>query len=146
MQRKLWMNVLAIISVVLILAGCGANNGNLEGNNNNSGNNNAVNNSTVNEEAAVKVEFVISKDNGEEVIETKTIEIEEGDFVLDVLKANFDVEEEGGFVTAIEGIEQDVDAKLGWMYFVNDEMAMVGAAEYELKADDQVNFDLQSWE
>jgi len=65
---------------------------------------------------------------------------------MDVLKENFDVEEDNGFVTAIDGVEQDVNAQIGWMYFVNDEMAMVGANEYELSPGDVVNFDLQSWE
>lgn len=147
MQKRWLMSLFALLSVVFILSGCGADNGNTNGNANvnNAGNNNEPNNAEVND-AVVEVEFVISKNNGEEVIDTKTIEIEEGAFVLDVLKENFDVEEEGGFVTAIDGIKQDVDAQIGWMYFVNDEMAMVGAAEYELKADDKVNFDLQSWE
>ena len=66
--------------------------------------------------------------------------------LLDVLKENFAVEESDGFITSIEGIEQDVDEKIGWIYFINDEMAMVGAAEYELEANDEVNFDLQEWE
>ena len=38
------------------------------------------------------------------------------------------------------------DEKKAWMFFVNDEMAEVGAADYELSPGDHVVFDLQSWE
>lgn len=152
MSRRILMTVFALLSALFLMTGCGADNGDANNINNNSTNNVTNNENNANEteneseDAVVEVEFTISKDEGEEVIETKTIEIEEGDVVLDVLKDNFDVEENDGFVTSINGVSEDPDNQIGWIYFVNDEMAMVGAAEYELKADDQVNFDLQSWE
>lgn len=92
------------------------------------------------------VVITISKDEGEEVITTKEIPIQEGDLLMDVMKEHFTIEEENGFITSIEGIAPAEDEKKAWMYFVNGEMAMVGAAEYELSAGDEVTFDLQSWE
>lgn len=149
MNKRLLTSILSILTVLFIVTGCAANNDNNEAVNNNAVNENTNGSANENNEvndAQIEVEFTISKDDGEEVLETKTIEVDEGAFVLDVLKENFDVEEEGGFVTSIEGVNDDPDNQLSWMYFVNDEMAMVGAAEYELEADDQVTFDLQAWE
>ena len=88
----------------------------------------------------------VDKNENEEVITEKEIALEEGAILLDVMKEHFDIEEDDGFITSIDGVEQDVDAQLSWMYFVNDEMAPVGAGEYELSVGDKVNFDLQSWE
>ena len=149
MNKRLLRSILSILTVLFIVTGCAANNDNNEAVNNNAVNENTNGSENVNNEsndAQIEVEFTISKDEGEEVIETKSIEVEEGAIVLDVLKEHFDVEEEGGFVTSIDGVNDDPDNQLAWMYFVNDEMAMVGAAEYELEADDHVNFDLQAWE
>src|SRR5690625_6453886 len=51
--------------------------------------------------------FTLSIDEGDEVITEKEVSIAEGDLLMDVLKANFDVEEEGGFITSIEGVSPD---------------------------------------
>jgi len=90
--------------------------------------------------------FTLSIDEGDEVITEKEVSIAEGDLLMDVLKANFDVEEEGGFITSIEGVSPDEGEEKSWMFFVNDEMATTGAEEVELNPGDQVNFDLQAWE
>lgn len=90
--------------------------------------------------------ITISTDEGDEVISDKEVAIEDGDILMDVLKENYEIEEEGGFVNSIDGIQAEEDEQKAWMYFVNDEMAMVGAAEYELEVGDEVNFDLQAWE
>lgn len=92
------------------------------------------------------VTVTISEDEGEVVHDEKEIEIEEGAILMDVLKEAFDIEEEDGFITAIDGIEANDEEQRGWIYYVNDEMAMVGAAEYELSEGDHVVFDLQAWE
>lgn len=98
------------------------------------------------EQAEETVTITLSEDEGEEVFEEKTVEIEDGAIVMDVMKENFDVEEEGGFIDSIDGIAPEEGEEKSWMYFVNDEMAMVGAEEYELEAGDEVVFDLQEWE
>src|SRR5690625_4718596 len=99
-----------------------------------------------NEEQEEIVHFTLSIDEGDEVITEKEVPISEGDLLMDVLKANFDVEEEGGFITSIEGVAPEEDEEKSWMFFVNDEMATVGAQEVELNPGDQVTFDLQAWE
>ncbi|GGM22627.1 hypothetical protein GCM10011351_05540 [Paraliobacillus quinghaiensis] len=89
------------------------------------------------------VTITISKDNGAEVISTKSVGIEQDDVLLDVLRENFEVEvTSAGFVTSIEGISQDDDQQLYWLYEVNGESPNVGAGEYNLSPDDVVVFDL----
>lgn len=134
-----WMfRISSIILIIGLLFGCSATDSN-----GNQTKNNSTNSSEKQEEIVV---IVISKDEGEEVITEKEVAIEKGAILMDVMKENFDLEEEGGFITSIDGIAPEEDEKKDWMYFVNDETAMVGAAEYELSAGDKVNFDLQSWE
>ncbi|MGO4937634.1 DUF4430 domain-containing protein [Fundicoccus sp. Sow4_H7] len=83
---------------------------------------------------------------GEDFESSKEITIEEGAMLLDIMKENFDVVDEDGFITSIEGYEQDPDAGLYWLFDVNGEMAEVGAAELELKADDIVDWSLAPFE
>ena len=98
-------------------------------------------------EAEEMVSFVISRNNGEEVLAEENVEIEEGDTLLNVLQENFEVKvTEEGFITSIEGVSQDEEAGLYWMYEVNQEMASVGAGQYELEAGDEVVFDLHALE
>lgn len=92
------------------------------------------------------VAITISKDDGEEVIDEKEVPIEADAILMDILKENFDVEEEKGFITSIEGVAPEKDEEKAWMFFVNDELASVGANEYELAPGDEVTFDLQAWE
>src|SRR5690625_4866575 len=78
-----------------------------------------------NEEQEEIVHFTLSIDEGDEVITEKEVPISEGDLLMDVLKANFDVEEEGGFITSIEGVAPEVDEEKSWMFFVNVELVSV---------------------
>ncbi|MFD1777282.1 DUF4430 domain-containing protein [Fredinandcohnia salidurans] len=102
------------------------------------------------EETAEIVTVVISKNNGEEIIEEKEIEIESGKevTVMDVMQANFDVETQfdGAFVASINGVAGSEEEKTSWFYSVNGEEAMVGANEYQLEPEDKVEFDLHKWE
>src|SRR5699024_182969 len=99
-------------------------------------------------EQTEKATFVISKDKGEEVIKTKDVDIKKDDILLDVLEEHFDVEtdEEGSFITSIEGIKDKKGEQKAWIYTVNDEMGTVGADQYKLQPDDKVEFDFQEWE
>lgn len=93
------------------------------------------------EEVTASIDVLI---DGEAVADlSKEVTVEAGTYLMDVMHAEYDVVDEGGFLSAIEGYEQDVDAERYWMYFVNDEMAPVGAAEYELEEGDQVEWRLE---
>jgi len=131
--------LLSLILAIGVLTGCGTTNEAPEMNN-------STNNTETQEVNEDVIHVTISKDEGEEVLSEKEIAIEEGAILMDVLKENFDIEEDGGFVTSIDGVAPEEGEQVAWMYFVNDEMAMVGANEYELSPGDEVNFDLQAWE
>ncbi|MET3559114.1 hypothetical protein ABID29_002263 [Streptococcus rupicaprae] len=75
----------------------------------------------------------------------KEVTFEVGDSVMDVLEDNFNVEEEDGLVTVIDGVSQDPAKNTYWMYKVNGEMAEVGAESYEVKAGDKIEFYLESF-
>lgn len=89
-----------------------------------------------------QVTITLSED-GEE-ISSKEVSFEEGDNLLDVMRENFEIEEDGGFITAIDGHAQDENANKYWLFTVNGEMSQVGANELELKEGDEVVFNLQT--
>lgn len=97
------------------------------------------------EQDEATVAITISTDEGDEVIDEKEVPVEADAILMDVLKENFEVEENGGFITSIEGIVADEDEEKAWMYSVNGEEANVGAADYELDPGDEVSFDLHAW-
>ena len=71
---------------------------------------------------------------------SKKMEVEEGTTVLELLKDQYDVVEEGGYIVSINGMKQDEEAGKYWMYEVNDKQPTVGAAEYIVKDGDQVKW------
>src|SRR5699024_8067544 len=125
------MKIITMIIEVVLLFGC-------------SNNNEAENEAEEAIDASISI--TISEDEGEEIISEDEWDIEEGDVLMDVLKDHYDIEEDEGFIESIEGVSPEEDEEKAWMYFVNDEMAEVGAAEYEVEADDDIVFDLQSYE
>lgn len=143
-MRKLRLWIVSSLFIFAVLAGCGDQNDvNSNNNSNNDTNNNAEVNNNEDEEIIV---LTLSKNDGDEIVSEEEISINEGDILLDVLTEHFDVEHDGGYITSINDIEADESKKEAWFFFVNDEMAPVGAGEYELSANDKVNFDLQKWE
>jgi hypothetical protein len=75
-----------------------------------------------------------------EEIASKEFDVKEGDNLLDALKSQFDVKEEGGMITSINGVEQDKDNNYYWTYKINDEMVNTGAKDTILKEGDKVVF------
>lgn len=143
-MRKWLLKLGSLVMVVSLLFGC-SNTGDEATPSQNTqpeANEEQINNES--EEDVVTI--TISVDRGEEIVAEKEVPVEAGSILMDVLKENFTIEEEGGFIQAIEGISQDADEGKYWLYFVNDEEATVGAHEYELLPGDRITFDLQSWE
>lgn len=147
-MNKWLLKLASILMVIGLLIGCNSDDKNSGGTSSpNSSPDKSSETTNADEENEEIVLITISKDKGEEIISEKDVSIKNGDLLLDVMRENFKLEEgEGGFITSIDGIEQDVDAGIGWMYSVNGEIAAVGAAEFELSPGDKVNFDLQPWE
>lgn len=99
--------------------------------------------SSENKEQSVVIELIKEKES----VEKKEITIEEDDILMDVLKENFEIKEDKGFITSIDGIhaEKGKENKYGWLYEVNGKMADVGAADYKLKPGDKVTFEFQKF-
>lgn len=80
---------------------------------------------------------------------TKTDEkvtFQAGQTIMDVLKANYDVEETDGFITAIDGVKQDEAKQLYWLFDLNDEMAPKAADQIQVKDGDKIAFYQKSFE
>lgn len=97
------------------------------------------------EVSAITVSFSFEEDEEAVADLAKEIEVEEGQTVLEALQANYEVTEDGGMVTAIEGIEQNEEENKWWLYSVNDEQPNVGAAEYILQDGDEVKWTLNAY-
>lgn len=97
------------------------------------------------EQTTMAVSFSFEEDEKTITELAKEIEVEEGQTVLEALHDNYEVTEDGGLVTAVEGIEQDEAENKYWMYSVNDEQPTVGAAEYVLQDGDEVKWTLNAY-
>ncbi|MEI3604706.1 DUF4430 domain-containing protein [Pseudogracilibacillus sp. SE30717A] len=137
-MKKWLVSIFTVVSTLFLLIGCSNDSANTTQEENA--------NQETEEVQETQVLVTISKDEGKEILSEKEIQIEENEILMDVMKENFDIEEDGGFINSIDGVAPEEDEQKAWMYFVNDEMAMVGATEYELEDGDHVVFDLQAWE
>ena len=60
------------------------------------------------------------------------------------MEAEYDIVDEGaGFLSSINGNEHDMDAERYWLFYVNDDMASVGAADYEIEEGDVIEWKLE---
>ena len=87
---------------------------------------------------------LITTDCGATVVTAKT-PVDAGETAMRSLDRVADVESDSGLVTAIEGVEQDADKNLFWLYYVNGKLANKGAAEVKLAAGDVEWWDLHNW-
>lgn len=67
--------------------------------------------------------------------------------VLAYMVENFSVEgTEEGFITSIDGVEQDESEGLYWLYYINEEMPSIGAGDYIVEDGDLIEWKLESFE
>ncbi|MFY0757763.1 DUF4430 domain-containing protein [Metabacillus dongyingensis] len=93
-----------------------------------------------------KAVVTLTKNEMAEKVDSKEVSFEEGQTLMDAMKANFEVEEAGGFISGIDGMMASDKDKTYWHLIVNGEDAMTGANEIELKDGDKVEFDLRKYE
>src|SRR5699024_9437050 len=112
--------IFSLIFAIGIVTGCGTDD--IDTNDNTS---------TIEQEEgqSVEVDIIISQENGAEILAEETLEVEEGSTLLEVMAENFDIEEDGGFINSINGIQAEDDQPYAWMFDINGEMSMVGAAD-----------------
>lgn len=87
-----------------------------------------------------EVKVTVSVKPEGEKAEKKEVIVDQDDSVLDALDEAFDVEDDDGFVTEIDGHKQNPAKNLYWMYKVNDKMPTKGAEENIVKNGDQIEF------
>lgn len=114
--------VSTIISTSLLLVACS----NGEANNNNT---------TDNNEVAVTV-VVEANDTKKET----QVTVDSDDTVMDALEESHEVEDDNGFITAIDGISQDTSKNLYWMFEVNGEMGSKAADQLKVNNGDSIRF------
>lgn len=131
MRKNMKMFVI-MLAIILAVIGCTNNNDDINTNKSNT------------EEFDVIVS--LTKDHGATILEEKTITTERDNNLMGIMEENFEIKEENGFIQSINGLATDLDAETGWIYYVNNEMAIVGANDLELSEGDHVRFDYQVWE
>ncbi|MBF6625366.1 DUF4430 domain-containing protein [Aerococcaceae bacterium zg-BR9] len=75
-----------------------------------------------------------------------TLNVKEGETLLNVMKAHFDIIEKDGFISSINGHEQDAKANKWWLFDYNGKMSEVGADGIQLKNGDQIDWKLAPFE
>ncbi|MYN70222.1 DUF4430 domain-containing protein [Streptococcus suis] len=70
----------------------------------------------------------------------------QGDSVMNILKAHHDIEENNGLITKIDGISQDTSTNTYWMYKVNGKLAEKGANDLKVSDGDEIEFYLETFE
>ncbi|NQG96971.1 DUF4430 domain-containing protein [Streptococcus suis] len=79
-------------------------------------------------------------------IDQKQVMVESGDSVMDVLEDAYEIEEDAGLITVIDGVSQDPATNTYWMYDVNGELAPTGAEEQLVQENDEIRFYLETFQ
>jgi Domain of unknown function (DUF4430) len=89
---------------------------------------------------------LVTEECGREVIVPRT-DVTSGQTAMQALDRVAEIETDSGgkFVTAINGVKQDEDQKLAWLYYLNGKMAEKGATEVRLAAGDVEWWDIHPW-
>ncbi|MGT2908178.1 DUF4430 domain-containing protein [Streptococcus dentiloxodontae] len=115
-----------VLASLFLLAACG-----------NSSADKSTQSSVKDSDSAGHVTLILTvNDNSKE----KQVSFEKGDTVQDVLEATYKVKEEDNFITSIDGVSQDKDAGIYWMFKVNDELAPKAANQTQVQDGDRIEF------
>jgi len=100
----------------------------------------------------VEVRLTVTRDFGSEVLKDESVEVREGSSAMRVLQevAELETSYGGGFIHAVDGLASgyggEDSLKMDWFYYLNGQMAEVGAEELEVDGGDWLVFDYHSWE
>lgn len=83
--------------------------------------------------------------DGDKELSKKQVTFEKGQTLFDVLKETYDVEDDKGMITSIDGHAQDEKDNKYWVFTINDEQVNSGAKDVTLKKDDRVVFKLEQF-
>lgn len=123
---------------VLALTGCATNNQSAT----------ESSSSTASSSQVVESKITLSVTQDGKAIENSPFELsfKEGDKLLDVMKAQMDIQEENGLVTSINGISQQPDEQKYWLFDVNGQMSDKGAQDVQLKDGDKIDWKLEAYQ
>lgn len=142
MEKKLFGRLATLLFSGVLLVGCGnqATDASTEAG--------ATDTESVEVVAEEKVVTVAVYVDGEFIEDLgKEVTVEEEQSVLEIMDEYYDINgADEGFISAIEGYEQDDSEGLYWLYYVNDEMAEVGAADYIPELADEIQWKLEKFE
>ena len=123
-----------VLASVLVLSACGGTGG--------TDDSSASSTAETSQQSVVEQHAtVILQEDGKE-ISIKEVDFKEGDNLFTVMSNSFDIKDQDGFITSIDGHAQDDAAKKYWTYTINDKEVMTGAKEVILKEGDKVIFNL----
>ncbi|UOQ47545.1 DUF4430 domain-containing protein [Gracilibacillus caseinilyticus] len=95
-------------------------------------------------EGDINVSLTITDQITNKTISEESYTVTSGTTLEDLLQDNYEVEvTEDGFLTSINGHEQNVEENEYWTYEANGEMVSEGIADYEVQDEDDITFDLQ---
>lgn len=102
----------------------------------------------------VEVRVTVTRDFGSIILKDERVRLEEGGSAMEALRKAAEVETAygGGFIKGIDGLRSLYDAGLGrgekvdWFFYVNGNLADVGADSYQARGGDWLIFDYHSWE
>ncbi|MBL1225930.1 DUF4430 domain-containing protein [Enterococcus sp. BWR-S5] len=95
---------------------------------------------TSDKRSANEIEVTVSLMKDDAEVTKKEITTAEDTTLMEAMKENFELEEDNGMITSIDGIEQDEAENRYWVYTINGEMINTGAKDTTLKQGDQVEF------
>ncbi|OTN76570.1 hypothetical protein A5886_001647 [Enterococcus sp. 8G7_MSG3316] len=93
-----------------------------------------------------EISFVNNSDDTSAALTDKTVTFEEGTTLMTIMKDNFELVEDQGMITSIDGLAQDEGSGYYWTYTINDEMINTGANDTFLGENDQVVFTYEKFE
>lgn len=129
--------IILLISALFIFAGCQSE----------TENNNEVQiestETIANQEESIKVMITV---DGNRISELEhDIPYQEDQTLLEAMQSVYEIQEDDGFIQAINRYTQDPDQNLWWTFTVNEEFAEVGAAELVPEPGDVIEFTLSEF-
>ena len=134
MKKILKLLLIAVLPLMLFAAGCS--------NQSNNESNKAESSSVSKQTATIKV---VDKTKSK-TLGNKKVSFKKGETILAALKKNYKVTESKGFVSAIDGVQQDDKAGAYWTFTVNGKDATKGAGDIKLAPYDKVVFKLSVYQ
>lgn len=141
LKKSIWQKLLVLLSAGLFLTACTTDTTNETTSPTPESETILTTEPTDVEEVTTTIHIAI---DGERLTDlTKEVTSPAGTNLMAVMKANYQVIDEEGFFSSIESHEQNLKANRYWLYYVNDEMASVGSAKYQLEEGDVIEWRLE---